>query len=211
MNNTNNLTEHELHLLELHKSKLINMKPSIDNKPPKTFIANRSKKEYDDRLKNQKIKKENMLLLQKMSRIMNHKETPPPIIDNSKAIEEARRRKMEAIEKENEWLNSRISNKTPYYNYAQWEEEHDYNQKKFEKGRLMRLSHKPKSLFNLDSHKPLSPTSFSKTKTFTEYQSTGSPLSTTVASLDQLKKYKNLYAKAPVSQSQVLYFLFYIY
>ena len=65
--------------LELHKSRLANIKPSIDRRAPSTFshLKNRAKKELSNEVRYAEIERENRILLDKMSEIMQKK--PPAI------------------------------------------------------------------------------------------------------------------------------------
>mmetsp|Transcript_32392 Transcript_32392/g.72759 ORF Transcript_32392/g.72759 Transcript_32392/m.72759 type:complete len:308 (-) Transcript_32392:446-1369(-) len=119
------------HKTELHKSRLKNMKPMIDNKPPATtnmkhLQFNRKKREMDFQ-RYSAIEKENFRLLDKMSRIMvrnaadsvfgEHTNLNCPALDG----ERARKKKMDKLVEQNQLIGRRLREAKPYYSLAEWD------------------------------------------------------------------------------------------
>ncbi|EKX36563.1 hypothetical protein GUITHDRAFT_165693 [Guillardia theta CCMP2712] len=119
------------HKTELHKSRLKNMKPMIDNKPPATtnmkhLQFNRKKREMDFQ-RYSAIEKENFRLLDKMSRIMvrnaadsvfgEHTNLNCPALDG----ERARKRRNDKLIEQNQLIGRRLREAKPYYSLAEWD------------------------------------------------------------------------------------------
>eukprot|EP00282_Hemiselmis_andersenii_P012319 CAMPEP_0114142074 /NCGR_PEP_ID=MMETSP0043_2-20121206/18254_1 /TAXON_ID=464988 /ORGANISM="Hemiselmis andersenii, Strain CCMP644" /LENGTH=199 /DNA_ID=CAMNT_0001236271 /DNA_START=117 /DNA_END=713 /DNA_ORIENTATION=- len=114
-----------------HKTRLKNMKPSIDNKPPqssmlKHLVTNRKKKEIEFQ-RYSEIERENYRLLDKMSKIMVrgaansvfglHSNLNCPALDGEKA----RTRKTRILLEENQVMLRRILQTKPYYSTMEWD------------------------------------------------------------------------------------------
>lgn len=133
----------------LYKQRLKNIKPAIDNRPPPRFKhlqQNLKKAQLEDE-RNMDIERENRLLLEKMSSIMESSkgeeaaagtiEFAPgvrinkqqlPMLDNWKRWEvksinkEVRRKELMRITEENQAILRRIQEKKPFYTQSEWDE-----------------------------------------------------------------------------------------
>jgi len=111
-----------------HKDKLANMKPAIDNSAPKkpSHLASNKKREQMMEDRYTKIERENRLLLEKMSHIMQKKS-----LDNSnqswkytKSLNKSyRKQQLQKITQENQDILRRIQQREPHYNHVEWEED----------------------------------------------------------------------------------------
>mmetsp|Transcript_13447 Transcript_13447/g.24054 ORF Transcript_13447/g.24054 Transcript_13447/m.24054 type:complete len:219 (-) Transcript_13447:8-664(-) len=119
--------KHVQHCQQLHRDRLQTMKPAIDNKPPKkpTHLTNNKKREQmlEDRFI--RIERENRMLLERMSSIMQKKG-----LDNDsrrhqvKSLNKSYRKKeLQRITQENQNILRRIQHSEPNYSYMQWEED----------------------------------------------------------------------------------------
>lgn len=157
---------------QLHRMRLNQIKPAIDNKPPtryKHLFQNLKKAQLEDE-RNMEIERENRLLLEKMSMIMesgrpemasaNTTEFVPgtridrhqyPMVDHYKKLDhkslnkEARRRELLRITADNQAILKRIQERQPFYNHLEWERERLQNEKY-----LRNISQFPESLPALD-------------------------------------------------------------
>jgi len=157
---------------QLHRMRLNQIKPAIDNKPPTRYkhpFQNLKKAQLEDE-RNMEIERENRLLLEKMSMIMesgrpemasaNTTEFVPgtridrhqyPMVDHYKKLDhkslnkEARRRELLRITADNQAILKRIQERQPFYNHLEWERERLQNEKY-----LRNISQFPESLPSLD-------------------------------------------------------------
>jgi len=119
------------HCQRLHKQKLKQMKPAIDNKPPPKFVhlAQNLKKQQMDEERYSQIERDNYILLDKMSYIMTHpqlldeKYMGPPVTFGKSLNKEYRKRELMRITEENLQILRRIQHKEPYYSHLDWEEQ----------------------------------------------------------------------------------------
>eukprot|EP00283_Hemiselmis_rufescens_P024790 CAMPEP_0173437744 /NCGR_PEP_ID=MMETSP1357-20121228/18305_1 /TAXON_ID=77926 /ORGANISM="Hemiselmis rufescens, Strain PCC563" /LENGTH=205 /DNA_ID=CAMNT_0014402945 /DNA_START=93 /DNA_END=707 /DNA_ORIENTATION=+ len=119
------------HCQRLHKQRLKQMKPAIDNKPPPKFVhlAQNLKKQQMDEERYSQIERDNYLLLDKMSYIMTHpqlldeKYMGPPVTYGKSLNKEYRKRELMRITEENLQILRRIQHKEPYYSHLDWEEQ----------------------------------------------------------------------------------------
>lgn len=118
------------HCQGLHRRKLKEMRPAIDNKPPPRYIhleQNLKKQQLDEERYSQ-IERENYLLLDKMSYIMTHpqlldeKYMGAPVTFGKSLNKEFRKRELMRITEENLQILRRIQHKEPYYSHLEWEE-----------------------------------------------------------------------------------------
>ena len=119
------------HCQNLHRAKLKQMRPAIDNKPPPRFVhlEQNLKKQQMDEERYSQIERENYLLLDKMSYIMTHpqlldeKFMGPPVTFGKSLNKDFRKRELMRITEENLQILRRIQHKEPYYNHLEWEEQ----------------------------------------------------------------------------------------
>lgn len=119
---------------KLHLKRLANVKPSIDNKPPKKHkhLKKNLKKKQQMEERFARIERENQLLLEKMSYIMNTSS-----LDNKNSSlkyarsmnKSVRKKNLEKITRENQAILERIQAKEPVYNHLKWEHERQQNLK----------------------------------------------------------------------------------
>ena len=118
------------HCQGLHRRKLKEMRPAIDNKPPPRYIhlEQNLKKQQMDEERYSQIERENYLLLDKMSYIMTHpqlldeKYMGAPVTFGKSLNKDFRKRELMRITEENLQILRRIQHKEPYYNHLEWEE-----------------------------------------------------------------------------------------
>jgi hypothetical protein len=118
------------HCQGLHRRKLKEMRPAIDNKPPPRYIhlEQNLKKQQMDEERYSQIERENYLLLDKMSYIMTHpqlldeKFMGAPVTFGKSLNKEFRKRELMRITEENLQILRRIQHKEPYYSHLEWEE-----------------------------------------------------------------------------------------
>mmetsp|Transcript_27786 Transcript_27786/g.55539 ORF Transcript_27786/g.55539 Transcript_27786/m.55539 type:complete len:184 (-) Transcript_27786:66-617(-) len=113
---------------ELHRRKLQSMRPSIDNRaPPRhSHLRRNLKKEKMMEERFATIERENRILLEKMSYIMQHN-----TLDNvnstaqySRSLnKDARKRELQRITQENQAILRRIQQSEPNYDHMTWLEE----------------------------------------------------------------------------------------
>eukprot|EP00750_Incisomonas_marina_P033834 INCI998.1.p1 GENE.INCI998.1~~INCI998.1.p1 ORF type:complete len:190 (+),score=50.00 INCI998.1:167-736(+) len=129
---------HERHQREverkLHLKRLANVKSSIDNKPPRKLphLKKNLKKKQQMEERFARIERENQLLLEKMSYIMNSS-----TLDNKNTSlrfarsmnKQNRKANLEKITRENQAILERIQAKEPVYNHLKWEHERQQNVK----------------------------------------------------------------------------------
>ncbi|KAJ1471254.1 KIAA1430-like protein-domain-containing protein [Baffinella frigidus] len=119
------------HCQQMHRKRLKQMKPAIDNKPPPKYVhlVQNLKKQQMDEERYSQIERDNYLLLDKMSYIMTHpqlldeKYMGPPVTFGKSLNKEYRKRELMRITEENLQILRRIQHKEPYYNHLEWEEE----------------------------------------------------------------------------------------
>jgi hypothetical protein len=122
------------HCQEMHKSKLRDMKCSIDNKGPKeaTHLKTNAKKNalMEERFAN--IERENRMLLEKMSYIMRFKggidNTNESLQYGRSLNKDRRKRELMKITKQNQLILTRIQESQPTYDHLSWAEEARVNQ-----------------------------------------------------------------------------------
>lgn len=118
------------HKRKLHLKRLRNVKSSIDNRPPKkvTHLKKNLKKKQLMEERFARIERENQLLLEKMSHIMNHSS-----LDNKNTSlkfarsmnKQVRKHNLEKITRENQAILERIQAKEPVYSQVKWEHERE--------------------------------------------------------------------------------------
>jgi len=119
------------HCQKLHRQRLKEMKPAIDNKPPPKYVhlVQNLKKQQMDEERYSQIERDNYLLLDKMSYIMTHpqlldeKYMGPPVTYGKSLNKEYRKRELMRITEENLQILRRIQHKEPYYSHLEWEEQ----------------------------------------------------------------------------------------
>jgi len=118
------------HCQNLHRRKIKEMRPAIDNKPPPRYIhlEQNLKKQQMDEERYSTIERENYLLLDKMSYIMTHpqlldeKYMGAPVMFGKSLNKDFRKRELMRITEENLQILRRIQHKEPYYSHLEWEE-----------------------------------------------------------------------------------------
>jgi len=124
-----------------HQEKLRTMKPRIDNKSPKEarHLYRNLKKLQLEKERYEKMRRENQILLGKMTEILqkdpkvgpysvnNYKQSS--LFKNKSLNKEKRRRELMRITAENQALLKRIQQKQPFYNHLEWEEDRRRNEK----------------------------------------------------------------------------------
>jgi hypothetical protein len=118
------------HCQSMHRRKLKEMRPAIDNKPPPRYIhlEQNLKKQQMDEERYSQIERENYLLLDKMSYIMTHpqlldeKFMGAPVTFGKSLNKDFRKRELMRITEENLQILRRIQHKEPYYSKLEWDE-----------------------------------------------------------------------------------------
>eukprot|EP00164_Ancoracysta_twista_P001578 GFYU01002067.1.p1 GENE.GFYU01002067.1~~GFYU01002067.1.p1 ORF type:complete len:225 (-),score=32.01 GFYU01002067.1:524-1198(-) len=118
---------------QIHKQRLNSMKPAIDNKPPTkyTHLVQNLKKAQLEEERYSEIERENRILLEKMSTIMQqtHFHARSGSAQAPRSLnKEYRKRELMRITSENQAILKRIQHKEPYYNHLQWEEDRKQNE-----------------------------------------------------------------------------------
>ncbi|CBY30659.1 unnamed protein product [Oikopleura dioica] len=116
---------------DLHRNKVADIKPQIDNKAPRTYMHMhlKLKKLQVEEERLAVVERDNRILLEKMSYIMRTKGK----VDNwnqyhQKSLNKSsRQRELLRVTHENQAILKRISSKEPHYNHDIWEEEWDQN------------------------------------------------------------------------------------
>merc|ERR1712071_4537 len=116
---------------DLHRNKVADIKPQIDNKAPRTYMHMhlKLKKLQVEEERLAVVERDNRILLEKMSYIMRTKGK----VDNwnqyhQKSLSKSsRQRELLRVTHENQAILKRISSKEPHYNHDIWEEEWDQN------------------------------------------------------------------------------------
>eukprot|EP00049_Salpingoeca_infusionum_P005323 m.90880 g.90880 ORF g.90880 m.90880 type:complete len:585 (+) comp12932_c0_seq1:94-1848(+) len=113
----------------LHRSKLRNAKPTVDTRPPKTYMHLQLKLKklqvQEERLAT--IERDNRILLEKMSHIMRTRGR----VDNTndydhKSLNRTKRQQeLLRIAQENQAILKRISAKQPFYDRTSWEDDYE--------------------------------------------------------------------------------------
>ena len=104
------------HCQQMHRKRLKQMKPAIDNKPPPKYVhlVQNLKKQQMDEERYSQIERDNYLLLDKMSYIMTHpqlldeKYMGPPVTFGKSLNKEYRKRELMRITEENLQILRRI-------------------------------------------------------------------------------------------------------
>ena len=114
---------------KLHRDRLRKMKPAIDNKPPKrpSHLRNNAKREQMMEERFSKIERENRLLLEKMSHIMQKDTMGLKNTSHAKRGKSLnnpyRKKELQRITMENQHILKRIQRREPTYNHVAWEED----------------------------------------------------------------------------------------
>jgi hypothetical protein len=119
---------------EMHKQRVKTMRPQVDNAEPHvkqlSHLQNNLKREQLEEEKYQKIDRENKILLQKMSDIMQQQtysnlraQSGPPSLNR-----DARKSELMRITQENQNILKRIQKAQPVYNHVEWHDQHRKNQ-----------------------------------------------------------------------------------
>jgi E3 ubiquitin-protein ligase TRIP12 len=124
---------HIKHCQKLHRERLRNMKPAIDNKPPKrhNHLRKNMKREQMMEERFAQIERENRLLLEKMSYIMqrNTLDNKSSALKYGQSLNKAfRKRELQRITQENQAILRRIQAREPNYNHLDWEESRRKNE-----------------------------------------------------------------------------------
>eukprot|EP00055_Hartaetosiga_balthica_P009310 m.36729 g.36729 ORF g.36729 m.36729 type:complete len:589 (+) comp6695_c0_seq2:108-1874(+) len=114
---------------DMHRKKLRSIKPTVDTRPPKTYMHLQLKLKKlqieEERLAN--IERDNRLLLEKMSHIMRTRGR----VDNAndykhKSLNKTKRQQeLLRITHENQAILKRITAKQPFYDHTEWEKDFD--------------------------------------------------------------------------------------
>lgn len=120
---------------EIHMKKLNDMKSTIDAKRPASFahLKRRAKKEQMLEDRYTEIERENRILLEKMSQIMQNKNIKARItkpIQKKSLNNESRKRQLIQITMENQALLKRLQDKQSSYNVVRWEEDRKTTEKR---------------------------------------------------------------------------------
>lgn len=118
------------HLLDLHYKKLSKVRTTIKNSSPNDYSHIRSNKKQEQLregiLKIERfteIERENRILFEKMSCIMNSRNLPRASSAKKSLNSHIRRKNSEKIANENLALLKRLKSKTPVYNCRQWDKD----------------------------------------------------------------------------------------
>ena len=130
----------------LHRKKLSDIKPSIDNKTPQMYphLYQKLKKAQKDEELCSVIERDNRTLVKRMTEIMQR-----PGIDTHNTIQpkslnrEARKRELLRITQENQKLLRRIQARQPTYNHLAWEQERERSEILCE--RICRYPYRPRT------------------------------------------------------------------
>lgn len=119
---------------EIHRSKLTNIKSSIDNSEPHrpTHLKKNLKKEQMKEERYAEIERENRILLEKMSHIMQNEtlDNKNQSIAYSHSLNKGlRKRELQKITSENQAILRRIQMREPNYDHTQWEEDARRNER----------------------------------------------------------------------------------
>ncbi|CAG9330978.1 unnamed protein product [Blepharisma stoltei] len=121
------------HTMQIHYNKLRRIKSAIDKSCPVTFgqLKHKPKKDQLTEERFTEIERENRLLLEKMSHIMNTRGNRSFSQTHKKSLNLAvRKRKLVQITEENQALLKRLQDKLPHYNVNKWEEERRESEKR---------------------------------------------------------------------------------
>lgn len=118
---------------EIHRAKLTTIKSSIDNSEPHrpTHLRKNLKKEQMKEERYAEIERENRILLEKMSFIMQNEslDNKNQAVGYSHSLnKEQRKRELQKITSENQAILRRIQMREPTYDRIQWEEDARKNQ-----------------------------------------------------------------------------------
>eukprot|EP01086_Lenisia_limosa_P001138 TRINITY_DN12066_c0_g1_i1.p1 TRINITY_DN12066_c0_g1~~TRINITY_DN12066_c0_g1_i1.p1 ORF type:complete len:207 (-),score=45.98 TRINITY_DN12066_c0_g1_i1:30-650(-) len=118
---------------EAHRKKLRDIRPMVDNKAPKrqTHLESKLKKLQLEEERLATIERDNRILLEKMSNIMQTGKgptaaAPAPKVQSLNQVH--RRQEVDRITKENQAILKRIQEKEPHYSHLQWEEDRKKNE-----------------------------------------------------------------------------------
>uniref|UniRef100_K3WRK6 Cilia- and flagella-associated protein 97 n=1 Tax=Globisporangium ultimum (strain ATCC 200006 / CBS 805.95 / DAOM BR144) TaxID=431595 RepID=K3WRK6_GLOUD len=119
---------------EIHRSKLNTIKSSIDNSEPHrpTHLKKNLKKEQMKEERYAEIERENRILLEKMSHIMQNETLDnknQSIVYSHSLNKGLRKRELQKITSENQAILRRIQMREPTYDHVQWEEEAKKNER----------------------------------------------------------------------------------
>ena len=115
----------EEHQREIHLSKLKGIKASIDSSTPQQFRHLRSRLKRQQQMEDRftEIERENRILLEKMTTILNTKARGTPLPRPKSLNRELRKRELLRVTAENQALLKRLQEKPASYNVQQWEED----------------------------------------------------------------------------------------
>lgn len=127
--------KYEDYCKKLHRNRLNKIKSSIDNKAPKrhNHLRQNLKREQLMEERYAKIERENRILLDKMSSIMQGNHGIDNVNDSiqfAKSMNNTRRKfELQRITSENQHILRRIQGREPTYNHLKWEEDRKQNEK----------------------------------------------------------------------------------
>jgi len=115
----------EEHEREIHLSKLKGMKASIDSSTPPQFRHLRSRLKRQQLMEDRftEIERENRILLEKMTSILNTKTRDSHLPRPRSLNRELRKRELLRVTAENQAILKRLQDKPASYNVQQWEED----------------------------------------------------------------------------------------
>lgn len=110
---------------QLHEKKMKEITCSIDQEMPASFgsLRNNRKRQQLKENRNLEIERENRILLERLTHIMNHPLTTSQKEFRIKSLNrEQRKRELVRITIENQWMIKRISEQKSSYSRAEWSE-----------------------------------------------------------------------------------------
>lgn len=116
----------------IHTEKLKNMQPRVNSGRPQEFSHLKYKAKRDQMLEDRftEIERENRILLEKMSSIMNKKQQKDGGFALKSLNKVARKEEMRRITMDNQALLKRLQEKSPCYSTHQWEEDRRMTEKR---------------------------------------------------------------------------------
>lgn len=119
---------------QIHEDKLKRMQPRVNSGPPEKFSHLRYKAKREQLLEDRftEIERENRILLEKMSSIMNKKQYKTDGFAVKSLNKTARKETMRKITIDNQALLRRLQDKNPCYNTHQWEEDRRRTEKRLQ-------------------------------------------------------------------------------
>eukprot|EP01063_Lacrimia_lanifica_P015746 TRINITY_DN22411_c0_g1_i1.p1 TRINITY_DN22411_c0_g1~~TRINITY_DN22411_c0_g1_i1.p1 ORF type:complete len:269 (+),score=117.24 TRINITY_DN22411_c0_g1_i1:84-890(+) len=113
---------------QLHRKKLADIRPSIDNKTPQMYphLYQKLKKAQKEEELCSEIERDNRTLVKRMTEIMKRPGIDTHNESKSKSLnKEARQRELLRITEENQKLLKRIHSRQPTYNHLSWEQDRE--------------------------------------------------------------------------------------